>query len=382
MIVNTPPMGWNSWNTFGADIHEKMIFETADAMVEQGLLDCGYQYLVIDDCWSKRVRDANGRLEADPEKFPHGMKYVADYVHSKGLKFGMYSCCGAVTCAGYPGSYQHEYTDAATFAEWGVDFLKYDYCFRDTHVLPALHYRKMGLALANCGRDILFSACNWGFDKVPDWIKTTGAGMWRTTPDMFDTWGSIKKITEAQFDLLSANSRGCFNDMDMLVVGMNGKGNVAKQETTLTFEEYKTHFSIWALLGSPLFLGCDVRNMTAETKQILTNRDLLAVSQDALCSQPVIVKHSYSDFEEFFACRLLENGDFAIGLFNMSDLVGNKVGAWMVLNDLGWTPESGMKLHLRDLWDGTEKDAENDMIAEPGLPPHSCRVWRASLVKK
>ena len=136
MTVNTPLMGWNSWNTFGANINEQMIFETADTMVREGLLECGYEYLVIDDCWQMKTRDANGRLVPDPEKFPHGMKYVSDYVHSKGLKFGMYSCIGAITCAEYPGSYNHEYTDAQSLAEWGVDLLKYDFCFRDDY-LPA-----------------------------------------------------------------------------------------------------------------------------------------------------------------------------------------------------------------------------------------------------
>ena len=166
MIKLTPPMGWNSWNTFGENINEKMIFETADVMAESGLRDKGYEYLVIDDCWSLRERDENGRLVPDPEKFPHGMKAVADYVHSKGLKFGMYSCAGNMTCAGYPGSYEHEFVDAETFASWDVDFLKYDYCYHS----PILHgkylYRRMGLALENCGRDILFSACSWGADEI------------------------------------------------------------------------------------------------------------------------------------------------------------------------------------------------------------------------
>ena len=138
MVVQTPPMGWNSWNTFGSRINEQLIFEMADTMVKEGLLDCGYQYLVIDDCWQKKTRSAEGKLEADPVKFPHGIKYVSDYVHSKGLKFGIYSCAGAVTCAEYPGSYGHEFTDAATFAEWGVDFLKYDYCFRDERIPPEI----------------------------------------------------------------------------------------------------------------------------------------------------------------------------------------------------------------------------------------------------
>ena len=159
MIQKTPPMGWNTWNTFGYEINEDLIRTTADAMVSTGLLAAGYNYLVIDDCWSLKERDANGRLVADPQKFPSGMKALADYVHAKGLKFGMYSCCGTLTCAGYPSSYDYEFIDAETFASWGVDYLKYDHCYKPDTTPSDLLYRKMGLALANCGRDILFSAC-------------------------------------------------------------------------------------------------------------------------------------------------------------------------------------------------------------------------------
>ena len=190
MVKLTPPMGWNSWNTFGEKINESLIKETADCMAASGLKDAGYDYLVIDDCWSLKERDAQGRLVADPAKFPNGMKAVADYVHSKGLKFGMYSCAGNLTCAGYPGSYEHEFTDAETFASWGVDFLKYDYCYHSPIVAGKYLYRRMGLALENCGRDILFSACSWGADETHEWMKESGASMWRSTGDIFDTWNS------------------------------------------------------------------------------------------------------------------------------------------------------------------------------------------------
>ena len=260
MIKLTPPMGWNSWNTFGENINEKMIFETADVMAESGLRDKGYEYLVIDDCWSLRERDENGRLVPDPEKFPHGMKAVADYVHSKGLKFGMYSCAGNMTCAGYPGSYEHEFVDAETFASWDVDFLKYDYCYHS----PILHgkylYRRMGLALENCGRDILFSACSWGADETHEWIKETGASMWRSTGDIFDTWDSVKDLVAQQEKLHPYNGVGCFNDMDMLIVGMHGKGNVGLAGCSDV--QYQTHYALWAFLGSPLMIGCDIREMS------------------------------------------------------------------------------------------------------------------------
>ena len=380
VIANRPPMGWNSWNTFGSRINEQMIFEMADTMVNEGLLDCGYEYLVIDDCWQKRTRNADGKLEPDPQKFPHGMKYVSDYVHSKGLKFGIYSCAGAMTCAEFPGSYGHEFTDAATFAEWGVDFLKYDYCFRDDSIPPEILYRRMGLALANCGRDILFSACNFGLGHAENWIRTTGATMWRSTYDIFDSWGSIKHLVDQQFDLITTNYKGCFNDMDMLVVGLNGNGNVSNKETMLSFEEYKLHFSIWALFGSPLMIGCDVRNMTDETKSILMNREVLAISQDAACSQ--IVLHKTPSSEQFIACRLLENGDVAVGIFNMGDEPSARRCCWLLPSEFGWTAESGTKLHLRDLWTGEEKVLDNDIINEEAQPPHTCRLFRVSLVKK
>ena len=179
-------MGWNSWNTFGENISEELIMGIADAMVEKGLRDAGYEYIVIDDCWSLRERGEDGRLVADPKKFPHGMKYLADYIHSKGMKFGMYSCAGTLTCAGYPSSFDHEYLDAQTFADFGVDFLKYDFCYKpETSDGPLLYYR-MGMALKATGREILFSACNWGSDNVWQWIRSTGAHMYRSTGDIVD----------------------------------------------------------------------------------------------------------------------------------------------------------------------------------------------------
>ena len=378
MIIQTPPMGWNSWNTFGEEINEKLIMETADAMVSTGLVDCGYNYLVIDDCWSKRVRNAEGRLEPDPEKFPHGMKYVSDYVHSKGLKFGMYSCCGAITCASYPGSYQHEYTDAATFAEWGVDYLKYDFCFKDEKVPAEILYRRMGLALANCGRDILLAACNFGKENTETWIRSTGAGLWRSTGDLFHSWGSIQKRVGQQLEKTSHGGRGCFNDLDMLVVGMNGKGNVAQGD--LTFEEYKTHFSIWSLFGSPLMIGCDVRNMSEETKKILMNRDVLAVAQDAGTYQ--VTLHRFSSAEQFLAFHMMENGDVVLGVFNMGDEASTKWSGWVLPEEWGWTPESGTKLVARDLWNGEEIEIHNDIFVNEGLEPHACKLYRISMVKK
>ena len=250
MVVYKPPMGFNTWNTFGDKINEEMIKEIADALVSTGLKDLGYDYLVIDDCWAKKKRDENGKMVPNPEKFPNGMKAVADYVHSKGLKFGMYSCVGTMTCAGYPGSHNHEYTDAGTFAQWGIDFLKYDYCYRSKKIIGADSYRKMAVALKNTGRDILFSACSWGHDDTHKWIDTTGANMWRATTDIKDSWGKIKELAMTAMDIDNLNYMNCFTDLDMLIVGMNGKGFCAIDGCTN--DEYITHFHSGQCLAHPL----------------------------------------------------------------------------------------------------------------------------------
>ncbi len=377
MVVTRPPMGWNSWNTFGENINEKMIMEMADKMAEEKLPEYGYEYLVIDDCWSEKLRDANGKLVADHVKFPHGMKYVADYVHSKGLKFGMYSCAGSITCAGYPASYEHEFVDAATFAEWGVDFLKYDYCFHDMNIPGESNYRRMGMALANCGRDILFSACSWGADNTAEWIKTTGAHMWRSTGDINDSWGSVCYLANLQKPLFKTNGHGCFNDMDMLVVGMNGRGNVGV-ESGMSFNEYKSHFSLWCLYGSPLMLGCDVRNMTEETKKIIMNKDAIAIDQDPLGAQIFMPKTSTDNF--IIACRMLDGGDIAIGAFNLGDTVSSFWSGTFTLAEIGLNRSTGKTLLMKELWSGEEYLVENEVAGFGGIEPHDCRFYRAKIV--
>ena len=353
MVQLTPPMGWNSWNTFGEDIDEKMIMETADVMAESGLAEAGYNYLVIDDCWSMKERDKNRRLVADPVKFPNGMKAVADYVHSKGLKFGMYSCAGNLTCAGYPGSYEHEFIDAETFAEWGVDFLKYDYCYHSPIVPGEILYRRMGLALENCGRDILFSACSWGADQTHTWIKTSASSMWRSTGDINDTWESIKALTRQQLELHPYNGVGCFNDMDMLVVGMYGKGNVGLKGCSDT--QYKTHFSIWAFLGSPLMIGCDIRNMNQATRDILMNKEMIAINQDPLMRQPYKLS-GFTDENMLMYARNLSDGSIAIGLFNLGDA---KSCARFNLDELGLPVSLGKTLSMKEIWTGREAKIAN-----------------------
>ena len=369
MIVNKPPMGWNTWNTFGRNISDQLIRETADKMVSEGLLDAGYDYLVIDDCWSLKERDENGRLQPDPEKFPYGMKALADYVHSKGLKFGMYSCCGTLTCAGYPGSFGHEFTDAETFAEWGVDFLKYDHCFKAKSVPSDLLYRKMGLALQNTGRDILFSACSWGTNETHKWIKTTGADMWRSTGDIADVWTSVKNLYSQNIELQPFNGKGVFNDMDMLIVGMHGKGNVALGGCTDM--EYRTHFSIWSMLNSPLMIGCDIRNMDDAAKEILLNKDVIAINQDEKGAQPYI--HGIEVWT-----KILANGDIAILILNTSDSPSRY---FISLTDLGLDGDANRTLEGFDLWTKEPVKFENETLVKT-LEPHDCFFARMKVVKK
>lgn len=326
----TPPMGWNSWNTFTEDINEDVVKQSADAMVESGLKDAGYEYVVIDDCWSLRERGADGRIVPDPKKFPSGMKAVADYVHSKGLKFGMYSCDGPLTCAGYPGSFDNEFVDAATFAEWGVDYLKYDNCFKpriDGNIL----YRRMSMALRNCGRDILFSACNWGAESSERWMRSTGAHIYRSTGDIRDSWQSIRSLALSQINKIAYSGSYCFNDIDMLVVGMYGKSTneyIANAEiSACTDLDYRTHFALWCMMNSPLMIGCDIRNMTEATVKTLTNKDLIAINQDIEGRSPYYLYGHPNTLgaqpeeprDHFWLVRALSNGDIALGAFNLSD---------------------------------------------------------------
>lgn len=371
----TPPMGWNSWNTFGRDINEQLILDMARKMSGTGLQSAGYDYIVIDDCWSLKQRDENGRLQPDPEKFPNGMKAVADALHEMGFKFGMYGCAGTLTCDGYPGSFDHEYVDAATFAEWGVDFLKYDYCFHSNLIHGRYLYRRMGLALKNCGRDILFSACTWGNDDTAKWVRETGANMWRSTPDVFDTWESVKKIIEAQSDILPYGGAGCFNDMDMMVVGMRGKGNVGLEG--LNDDQYLLHFSVWALLGSPLFIGCDIREADDATLNILKNKEVIAINQDAGCRQVMELHPLWAPQIKAYA-RYLENGDIAVGFFNLSE---KEQLLRYEFEELGVQESTGKTLMLHDVWSGEEFSLENCSIWR-NMKPYETLLFRCRVIDK
>ena len=292
-LASTPPMGWNSWNTFGHHINENVVRETADALVSSGLKDHGYEYVVIDDCWSiKDRRDGNGDLIADPEKFPNGIKALADYVHSKGLKIGIYSDAAEMTCAGYPGSLDFEEQDAKLWASWGIDFLKYDYCYAPLfdQAIAIERYTRMGEALRNSGREFLFSLCEWGNQSPHLWGRQVGGHMWRVSGDVFDSWVNIHmngwhsigidvSIDIAQ-DVHAYGGPGGWNDLDMLVVGLQGKGQIGGNG--MSFLEYQTHMSLWVIACSPLMIGCDVRKLDSVTASLLMNGKILAVNQDTL----------------------------------------------------------------------------------------------------
>lgn len=375
MIVQTPPMGWNTWNTFGEHINEQLIRESVDTFVKLGLREAGYQYVVIDDCWSERERDfKTNEIVPSKEKFPNGMKAVGDYIHENGLKFGMYSCAGVRTCANYPGSFGHEFLDARTFARWGVDFLKYDYCLKAFSDKAPYLYRRMGQALRTCGRDILFSACNWGVEDVWSWIRTTGASMYRSTGDIFDNFESMKNIALGQLPKMCYSAPNCFNDMDMLTVGMFGNGNVGS--SGCSYEEYVMQFSAWCLWGAPIMLGCDLRKMTPEIVKLVTNRDLIAINQDPLVAQPYCIDPGAMGSDLVNVARILEGGDIAIGLFNFSD---NDRHTTVLLEWLGLPYESKIRLEMRDLISGESMMSGRDEFSVR-IPRHSVRMFRCKLV--
>jgi len=315
-LALTPQMGWNSWNNFGTDINEQMVREIADALISTGLKDAGYNYILLDDGWMAMERDAQGNLVPHPEKFPNGIKIVADYVHSKGLKFGLYNCAGSKTCAGYPGSRGHEYQDALKYAEWGVDYLKYDWC--STGKLNAEEaYTTMRDAIYTAGRPILLSICEWGTYAPWEWAQTVGHS-WRTTGDIYNcfeckhdhggyfSWGALNILNMRDQDTLrKAAGPGHWNDMDMLEIGNGG----------LNPNEEKSHFALWAILNSPLLLGNDLRNMSKETLDILTNKEIIAINQDSLGIQGF--KYKTVDTIEIWA-KPMQNNTWAICFFNHS----------------------------------------------------------------
>jgi alpha-galactosidase len=302
-LAETPPMGWNSWNKFGCNVSDKLIREMADAMVSSGMQAAGYQYVNIDDCWQVS-RDASGTIVADPERFPSGMKALADYVHSKGLKLGLYTDAGTGTCEKRPGSLNHEDQDAKTYASWGIDYVKIDWC-NSEGLDPEIQYAKFRDALAHAGRPIVFSICNWGVKTPWRWGPTTG-NLWRTTGDINDTYDRMTLIGFGQNGLEKYAGPGHWNDPDMLEVGNGG----------MKRDEYRTHMALWALLAAPLLAGNDLRSMSPETKELLMNSEVLAVDQDAKGVQGHRV---WQEGPLEIWAKPLAGGSTAVGLFNRSE---------------------------------------------------------------
>ena len=390
MNILTPPMGWNSWNTFGNDISDELIRTTARAMKDKGYLDAGYRYIVIDDCWSLMERDAQGRLVPDPAKFPRGMKALSDDVHELGFLFGMYSCAGVRTCAGYPSSFDHEFIDAKTFAEWGVDYLKYDFCNFPSSAEGKNRYATMSMALKASGRDILFAACNWGTDKPWQWMKSLGAHMYRSTGDIQDNFKSFSSIALSQLDNFCRSGQDCFNDIDMLTVGMYGKGNVALGRAC-TDEEYQTQFALWCMLGAPLMLGGDVRAMNGFCEKLVLNRGLLRISQDSECRPPYVAyrgrvfyngpdaENHWEEYPEggLTLFRHLSGNEFAIGYFNLSP---RPAEIPFTFADVGLPYGSGVALALTDAITGKDLGVRRD-YCNFWLDAHCSRVLLARMVQ-
>ena len=329
-LAKTPPMGWNSWNKFAGRVDDAAVRSMADAMATNGMKDAGYQYINIDDTW-EASRDPQGNITTN-KKFPD-MKALADYVHSKGLKIGIYSSPGPNTCAGYEGSYGHEEQDARTYAAWGIDYLKYDWCgarniYTDQEMQAV--YQEMGEALLKSGRPILYSLCQYGRDDVWKWGPEVGGNAWRTTGDIRDTWDSMTKIGFSQAELAAWAAPGHWNDPDMLEIGNGG----------MTDDEYRTHMSLWSILAAPLLAGNDLRNMTPTILEILTNREVIAVDQDKDGKQGRRIAKS-GDQEVWV--RPLSGGAQAIGLFNRGDAPAKITAKW---SDLGLKAHA----HARDLW--------------------------------
>ena len=377
-IALTPPLGWNSWNCWGCAVDEQKIREAADAMVASGLANHGWQYINIDDCWMVKrnsddpavggpTRDDCGRILAN-DRFPD-MKALTDYVHGLGLKMGIYISPGPWTCQQYEGSWQHEQLDAFRFADWGFDYLKYDWCgYVSVAPRPTLKqmqdpYLLMRLCLDRVDRDIVYSLC-YGTGDVWKWGAEVGGNCWRTAGDISDSWGSMSGIGFAQGDLAQYAGPGHWNDPDMLVVGKVGWGP-SLHDTHLTPNEQYTHISLWCLLCSPLLIGCDLKQLDDFTVNLLTNDEVLEVNQDPLGQQAHRV--AKDDYLDVWA-KKMEDGSTAVGLFNGDEVEKPVTAKWSDLNLKG-------KLRVRDLWRQKDLGTFEDTFQAP-VPRHGVILIR------
>ncbi len=358
LLAPTPPMGFNDWNAFGCDVSATLIEQTADVMVTSGLRDAGYRYVNIDDCWSLRDRDSDGLLVPDPAKFPDGIKAVADYVHGKGLKLGIYGDAGTKTCAGYPGSLGHEDVDARTWADWGVDYLKYDNCNSNSDGSQQdyiTRYTAMRQALDRTGRAIVYSICEWGQSQPWTWASSVG-DLWRTGGDISDNWPTLRSIIAANAKLAVYAGPGHWNDPDMLEIGNGG----------MTDTEYRTHLSMWAMMAAPLIIGTDLRKATDSTLAVLTARNVIAIDQDRLGVQGAVV----SDADGLLVLdKPLAGGDHALALYNSTDALAT---ISVPARSTG-LPKAGAYL-LTDVWNGDRTQAATTISA--AVPAHGTTVYR------
>ena len=352
--VLTPPMGWNSWNHFACDVSDSLIRGTADAMVSSGMRDAGYRYVVIDDCWQV-ARAADGTILADSTRFPEGIKTLADYVHSKGLLFGIYTDAGTRTCQGRPGSLGHEQQDARSYAAWGVDYVKEDWCNASGLDAPT-QYAKFRDALRRTGRPIVLSICEWGSNQPWEWAPAIG-NLWRTTDDISDSWGSMLGNLDQSAQHAAVAGPGHWNDPDMLEVGNGG----------MTDAEYRAHFSMWAMLAAPLIAGNDLRTMSDSTKAILTNAEVIAVDQDSLGKEGMLVWTDGPALQVW--ARPLANGDRAVALLNRADTTA-RITAW--LRRTGIRTDS---VRVRDLWTHADIGTFGGQYADT-VPAHGVRMLR------
>ena len=384
-LALTPPMGFMTWNYFGLNIHEDDVKTLADAMVESGLRDLGFNYIFIDDGW-QGGRDNRNNMIPDPKKFPSGMKALVDYVHSKGMKIGIYSDAAPLTCGGYTASLNFEEQDARTFAQWGFDYLKYDYCGAPTDWQTAIsRYERMSKALKNSGRDITFGICEWGDRQPWLWAKKTGGQLWRTTADVRDKWKSLKPANNSFelhgagagiLDILNINAEldsyagpNGWNDPDMLVVGLYGKKGAPSSDlggVGCTDTEYQTQMSLWCMMASPLMITCDVRNMNEATRRILTNKDIIAIDQDLLGVQAK--RKLKTDIWQVFV-KPLANGDLALAILNTAD---NEQTADLDLASLGIVNVKTGK----DLW--SKQTLKLGKRLKVKVAPHETKVYRLS----
>jgi alpha-galactosidase len=379
-LALTPPMGWNSWNGLGKEVSEQLVRESADAMVSTGLKDAGFSYIVIDDFWHGGRDSVTGLLYPDAKRFPSGMKALSDYVHSKGLKFGIYSDAGTLTCGGMPGSYGFEEKDAKTFASWGVDFLKEDYCFCNDlastdgdYTRAVARYKRMGDALKATGRPIVFSICEWG-DRSPwQWGKHVGGHMWRIGSDVYDIWDSPRSDTDPvgilasidkETDLRLFGGPGGWNDPDMLIVGLKNKGNIKGGGCTDT--EYRTQMSMWCVMAAPLMIGCDLRTMDDATKAILLNKEIIAVDQDSLGKQGYRVFRN--DGLEAWK-KPLSGNRVAIAFLNRNSTSKQFTASWKDLE-----LKAGTSYSVRDVWKHASL-GQSSATLSANVKPHECQVF-------